>query len=69
MKQIILNVKDEKVSFFLDLIKHFNFVQVEDDVDTKKEILPSLPRSFKDGKLAKEGKLKTTSAKDFLDEL
>ena len=31
MKQITLNIKDSKFKFFLELIKNFDFVQVEED--------------------------------------
>ncbi len=68
MKQITLNIKDSKFQFFMEIIKNFDFVQV-DEKDTKKEILENIKQGFKEMKMIKEGKLKATSAKDFLDEL
>ncbi len=55
----------------MELMKSLDFVQVEktDDGDSKEEIIDNLTQGFKELKLYKEGKLKTTSAKEFLDEL
>lgn len=70
MKQLIISIKENKYQFFLELIKSFDFVQVEEiKTDSKKEIVKNLTKSFKDLKSYKQGKLKTSSAKDFLNEL
>ena len=70
MKQVVLNIKDDKYHFFLDLVKNFDFVQIEEiEADSKKDLLENLTQGFKDLKLYKQGKLKTSSAKDFLNEL
>lgn len=55
----------------MELVKSLDFVQIEnvDDGDSKEEIVANLTQGFKELKLYKEGKLKTTSAKEFLDEL
>ena len=45
-------------------------MQIEEiEGDSKKDILENLTQGFKDLKLYKQGKLKTSSAKDFLNEL
>lgn len=70
MKQVVLNIKDGKYRFFMELVKSFDFVQVEQvEGDSKKNIVKNLTHGFKDLKLYKQGKLKTTPAKDFLNEL
>lgn len=70
MKQVILNIQESKYSFFLELLKSLDFVQIEDaDGDSKKEIEKNLKQGFRDLKKYKEGKLKTSPAKDFLHEL
>ena len=70
MKQVVLNIKDSKYRFFMELIKSLDFVQVEEDPgDSKEEIVANLTQAFKDLKRHKQGKLKTTPAKDFLNEL
>ena len=69
MKQITLNIKEGKFQFFLELVKSFDFVQIEDDGDSKDTIIKNLKKGIEEVKLAKQGKLKTTSARDFLNEL
>ena len=70
MKQVILNIKDSKYRFFMELVKSLDFVQVEEDPgDSKEEIVTNLTQAFKDLKKYKQGTLKTTPAKDFLNEL
>jgi len=70
MRQIVLNIKDGKYGFFMELIKSLDFVQVQDDIgDSKEDIRKNLKQAFKDLKNYKQGKLKTTPAKDFLNEL
>jgi wobble nucleotide-excising tRNase len=70
MKQVVLNIKSSKYEFFMELLKSFDFVEVEEiTTDSKEEIIESLTQSFKELKQYKEGKLKTISAKQLLDEL
>ncbi|KGO92873.1 hypothetical protein [Flavobacterium subsaxonicum] len=33
MKQLVININDNKLSFFLELIKNFDFITVEDTAD------------------------------------
>lgn len=68
MKQIILNIQESKYNFILELLKNFDFVEIEDG-DAKKDIEKNLRQGFKDLKRYKQGELKTTPAKDFLHEL
>ena len=42
---------------------------LEDEGDSREEILANLTQGFNDAQLFREGKLKTTPAKDFLHEL
>jgi len=70
MKQVVLHVKDGKYKFFMELMKSFDFVQIQhDDGDSKEEITANLTQAFKDLELHKQGKLKTTPAKEFLNGL
>lgn len=70
MKQIVLNVNEGKYPFFIELIKNLDFVQIDqEEGDSRKDIEENLAKAFKDLKRYKQGKLKTTSAKDFLNEL
>ena len=67
--KVILDIQDNRVPFFMELINSLDFVQVEDDGDSKEAIISNIKRGVEEVKLAKKGKLKTTPAKDFLNEL
>lgn len=69
MKQVTLNIKESKFQFFMELVRSLDFVQVDDDGDSKEAILSNIKKGLEEVKLAKQGKLKTTPAKDFLNEL
>jgi hypothetical protein len=71
-KQLVLKVKSANYPFFMKLIRNFDFVEVEwdeDRGDSREDILANLTEAFKQIKLIREGKLETTPAKDFLNEL
>ena len=52
MKQVILQVKDGKYKFFMELMRSLDFVQVaEDQGDPKEEILANLKQGFQEMKL------------------
>ncbi len=70
MKEVTLKIPEKKYKFFMELIKSLDFVKLDKGAeDLKEQQLESVKRGFEEMKLIKEGKLKTTSAKDFLDEL
>lgn len=71
MKEVTSKVPEKEYSFFMKLIKNLGFVKVKEEKegDSKEEVIKKLKQGFKEMKLIKEGKLKTTSAKDFLNEL
>ena len=69
MKQVILNVKESKFKFFMELVRSFDFVRIDGDGDSKEAILSNIKKGLEEVKLARQGKLKTTPAKDFLNEL
>lgn len=65
MKEIILEVDEKKYKFFLDLLKNFDFVSVKKDVSNRDMII-SVAKGMRQAKLASEGKIKSRSAKSFL---
>lgn len=67
--KILLDVKDGKAPFIMELLKHFKFVKSEKLTPYKAEVLNSVKNAVEEMKLIKEGKLKGTPAKDLLDEL
>ncbi|HET8858744.1 hypothetical protein [Marivirga sp.] len=68
MKQLTLNIADDKVQFFLELIKNFDFIVLEEG-DDDLAIMANISKGIKDAKEIEEGKLKTRSAQKLLDEL
>ncbi len=72
MTQIVLNIKDSKVGFFLELIKNFDFVKIEKQgytEPTKDEIKENIKQGLKEVQFIEQGKMKATPLKDFLNEL
>ncbi len=63
MKQITLNIPDNKVTFFLELVNNLGFVKkvTTDDEPTKQQILDNIKAGLQEVQLYKKGKLKTTS--------
>jgi hypothetical protein len=68
MKQVTLDVKPEKYKFFMELVKSFEFVSVSKK-ETEKNTLMSIARGMKEAELAAKGKIKTKSAKSFVNGL
>jgi len=69
MQEIRLKITDSKFQFFMELVKSLDFVQIDEDGDSKTAIIDNIKKGLKEVKLDKQGKLKTTPAKDFLNEL
>lgn len=68
MKEIILEVEEKKYNFFLDLLKKFDFVSVKKE-SSHRDIIISVAKGMHQAKLASEGKMKSRSAKSFLNGL
>lgn len=66
MKQVTLNIADNKFKAFLEFIKTLDYVKVENDEEKAMEELQS---SLKQVRLMKEGKIPKQSAQEFLNEL
>lgn len=70
MTQVVLNIKDNKFGFFMELVKNFDFVKVEEYTEpTNKEIKESIRKGLKEVRLIEQGKKEGTSLNDFLNEL
>jgi len=71
MRQVTIYTTDKEYSHFIELAKNLHYVKkIEtDDAPQKEAIVKNVKKGFEEMKLIKEGKLKTTSLKDFLDEL
>jgi hypothetical protein len=66
MKQLTLNISDNKFHTFLEFIKTLDYVEVP---EVEKKALNELQNSLNQVKLMQEGKIEKQSAEDFLNEL
>lgn len=69
--KVILDVKDDRQAFFMELLKSLDYVEVLQEVNDKEksEAIQDLVKAFNDVKLHEQGKKKLTSAKDLFIEL
>lgn len=67
--KVLLDIKDNKAAFIMELLNNFKFVKAEPLTPYKAEVIQGLRQAVEEMKLIKEGKLKATPAKDLLDEL
>jgi hypothetical protein len=68
MTQLTIQIQDNKVPFFMELIKNFDFVKIDID-PTKEEIKDNIRQGLKELQLIEQGKMKATPLIDFLNEL
>jgi hypothetical protein len=70
MRHVTVYTTDKEYSHFVELAKNLHYVKkIETDEDPKENVLDNIKAGLKEVILFKKGKLKTTSAKDFLNEL
>ena len=71
MRHITVYVTDKEYSHFAELAKNLHYVKKikTDGESAKEDALDNIKAGLKEIRLFKKGKLKTTSAKDFLNEL
>jgi len=71
MRQAIIYTTNKEYEHFIQLAKNLAYVKkVETDEErAKKDVLSNIKTGLREVELFKKGKLKTTPAKDFLNEL
>ena len=67
--KLIIDVKDNKADFVMELLKNFSFIKAQPISPSKATFLQELKGAVNEVALAKKGKLKLQSAKEFLNEL
>jgi hypothetical protein len=67
--KLLLDIKDDKAPFVVELLENFKFVKARPLTSYKAEVLESVRRAVEEMKLIKAGKLKGTPAKKLLDDL
>jgi len=69
MKQVVLNIPDNKFSFFMELVNNLGFKNMKQITKEQQQFVDDLQQSLEQVKLHQEGKIKLQSAGDFLNEL
>lgn len=68
--KILLEINDNKVSFFMELLKNFSFVKNATPISNSKDnLMQDIREAIEELNLIKQGKLKGIPARDLLDEL
>jgi hypothetical protein len=67
--KILLEVKDDKAPFMLEVLKNFKDVKARPLTAYKADVLEGIKQAVEEVKLIKQGKLKGIAANDLLNEL
>jgi hypothetical protein len=67
--QILLDVRNDKADFLMELLRNFRFVKAKPVTSEKERILRDLKHSVEEVKLHKAGKIKLKSADELFNEL
>lgn len=67
--KVLLDIKDNKAAFFMELLKSFSYVKTKTISDEKALLMGEIKEAAENLKLVKQGKLKARPAKDLLNEL
>ncbi|HYV93901.1 MAG TPA: hypothetical protein VE978_19140 [Chitinophagales bacterium] len=65
----LIEIKDSKAEFVMELLNNFSFVKVKPISDSKAQVLEELKEAVINLKLVKQGRLKAQPARELLDEL
>ena len=67
--KVLLDIKDNKALFLLELLKGLSYVKTKTITNTKALLIEELKEAAEEIKLIKTGKKKARNAEDFLNEL
>ncbi len=67
--KVLLDIKDSKASFVMELLQNFPFVKAKPISAHKAKVLEDLKEAVKEMKLIKVGKLKARNAEELFHEL
>jgi hypothetical protein len=67
--KVLLDIKDNKADFVMELLQNFTFVKTETISTTKADFLKEFKQAVDEVHLAEKGKIKLKSAEQLLDEL
>lgn len=67
--KLLLDIKDDKAAFIIELLRNFKFVKSEPLTSHKAEVLRGIKTSIDEVKQINEGKIEGIPAEQLLDEL
>ena len=67
--KVLLDIKDSKAQFVMELLKSLSFVKAKPLTDEKALLLSEIREAVENLKLVRQGKLKARSAKELLNEI
>lgn len=67
--KITIEVRDDKAAFFLELLRDFAYVRLDEASAEKARILSDLREAVSEVKRAQKGEIQLQSAREFLNEL
>ena len=69
MQRVVIDIPDNKLTFFMELVNNLGFKKVKKLSLQQKEFVDDLQHSLEQVKQHREGKIKLQSAREFLNEL
>lgn len=69
MQRVVIDIPDNKLSFFMELINNLGFKKVKQISKEQQQFVDDLQDSLEQVKQHQAGKIKLQPAKDFLNEL
>jgi hypothetical protein len=67
--KVLLDIKDNKADFVLELLKNFSFVKAEPLTSAKTLLIEEIKEAVEEMKLIRTGEATARNAEDFLNEL
>lgn len=67
--KVILDIKDSKAAFVMELLSSLSFVKARPLSDENAVLVDEIKEAVKDLKLVRQGKLKARPARDLINEL
>lgn len=67
--KVLLDIKDNKAEFIMELLNNFSFVKAKTISPAKAQLIEEIKEAVENLNMVKQGKLKARPAKDLLDEL
>ena len=67
--KVLLDIKDKKANFVLELLRNLSFVKAKRLTDSKAQLVEEITEAVEELKLIRSGKKKARNAEDFIREL